>query len=463
MPNIFDYNPQNIHPFPYWKWNKVLPAVYDDSLSQYELLCKLLDIVNNIITSTNSTGEQVEQLTQLVQQLIDGEFPSGIVQYVTDIAEAAVADDFATVNARIAAIEADIANLENNYQLEDNFILIGDSYGTDRIADGEEVTGWCQLVKWVLEHYGHSVYVNAVGGYGFGIDANFADLLSRAIINLTTLQRQSITKIYIAGGANDLVSSFSTVKLADALNQINTLISRYLPNVKAVYIDFIGVIKTPRSGGAWNGVTMSTIMSRYNDVITYAGNRNFVVVTDGIGVLRCDSYFTSDGVHPHNAGQLELRNHIVDTILGAGSGIRKSPTSQIMITSTHPGYNESKPLANVYNTQNGIEVKFGRGPYRFENFYLSSDYVCNGADIRTIEYNTSPSAAFQFAGGIDVDCYAIVLDTDRTKLHGTLTFKDGNIQIVLVGINSTGQYYTLTTGNTVLFFLNGTNLYSHAS
>lgn len=105
MPNVFDFNPTSINPFPYWKWNKVLPAVYDDSLSQYEILSKLLNVVNNIIDSTNSTGEQVEQLTQLVQQLIDGEFPSGIVQYVTDITNAVIDDDIAALNATIESIQ----------------------------------------------------------------------------------------------------------------------------------------------------------------------------------------------------------------------------------------------------------------------------------------------------------------------------------------------------------------------
>lgn len=108
MPNVFDFNPTSINPFPYWKWNKVLPAVYDDSLSQYEILCKLLNVVNNIIDSTNSTGEQVEQLTQLVQQLIDGQFPSGIVQYVTDIVDAAMADDIERINAIIEEIQSTV-------------------------------------------------------------------------------------------------------------------------------------------------------------------------------------------------------------------------------------------------------------------------------------------------------------------------------------------------------------------
>lgn len=106
--SIFDYNPTSITPYPYWRWNKVLPAVYDDSLSQYELLSKLLFTVNEIISSQNDMGTQVEQLTQLVQQLIDGGFPSGIVQYVTDIANAAVDDDIDAINAAIETLQSQV-------------------------------------------------------------------------------------------------------------------------------------------------------------------------------------------------------------------------------------------------------------------------------------------------------------------------------------------------------------------
>jgi len=120
---IFDYNPSAITPFPYWKWNKVLPAVYDDSVSQYEMLCRLLSVVNNIITSTNSTGEQVEALTQLVQQLIDGEFPTGLVDYVNDMVEAAMADDIEAINAIIAQIQEQVNKALLNTDLIDNNIV----------------------------------------------------------------------------------------------------------------------------------------------------------------------------------------------------------------------------------------------------------------------------------------------------------------------------------------------------
>lgn len=113
MPNVFDFNPTSINPFPYWKWNKVLPAVYDDSLSQYEILCKLLNVVNIIIDSTNSTGEQVEQLTILVQQLIDGQFPEGIVQYVNDLVDAAINERIGDIQDSIARLQAAIDEIDN--------------------------------------------------------------------------------------------------------------------------------------------------------------------------------------------------------------------------------------------------------------------------------------------------------------------------------------------------------------
>ena len=48
---------------------KVLPAVYDDSLSYYELLCKLTDKVNEIITGDQSQVGAIEELQELFRDL----------------------------------------------------------------------------------------------------------------------------------------------------------------------------------------------------------------------------------------------------------------------------------------------------------------------------------------------------------------------------------------------------------
>lgn len=57
----------------YWCY-KVIPLVYDDSLSYYEQLCKVVDYLNNLIEQDKLIIEDVEQLKQdlaQVQEWID--------------------------------------------------------------------------------------------------------------------------------------------------------------------------------------------------------------------------------------------------------------------------------------------------------------------------------------------------------------------------------------------------------
>lgn len=46
--------------FDFW-CQKVLPLVYDDSLSYYEVLCKVVDKLNQCISSSNSTSEALNK------------------------------------------------------------------------------------------------------------------------------------------------------------------------------------------------------------------------------------------------------------------------------------------------------------------------------------------------------------------------------------------------------------------
>lgn len=57
-----------ISSFRFW-CQKVLPAVYDDSLSYYELLCKVVAKLNEVIKSQNGTNDHVTELAQQFEQL----------------------------------------------------------------------------------------------------------------------------------------------------------------------------------------------------------------------------------------------------------------------------------------------------------------------------------------------------------------------------------------------------------
>lgn len=61
---------------PYFKFwcQKVIPLVYDDSLSYYEVLCKVVNYINGLIDSDKEIVENIQQLKSeltVVQEWID--------------------------------------------------------------------------------------------------------------------------------------------------------------------------------------------------------------------------------------------------------------------------------------------------------------------------------------------------------------------------------------------------------
>ena len=58
----------NRQKFMFWCY-KILPLVYDDSLSYYEVLCRIVKYVNDIIEQEKEYGELIEQLSGDVNQL----------------------------------------------------------------------------------------------------------------------------------------------------------------------------------------------------------------------------------------------------------------------------------------------------------------------------------------------------------------------------------------------------------
>lgn len=54
--------------FRFW-CQKVLPLVYDDSLSYYEVLCKAVDYINNIIADMQTTDTEITELQNEIKQI----------------------------------------------------------------------------------------------------------------------------------------------------------------------------------------------------------------------------------------------------------------------------------------------------------------------------------------------------------------------------------------------------------
>lgn len=69
--------------FKFW-CQKILPLVYDDSLSYYEVLCKVVDYINKLIDDENSAIKQIAELKkelEVVQKWI-ADFNTSFVEEI---------------------------------------------------------------------------------------------------------------------------------------------------------------------------------------------------------------------------------------------------------------------------------------------------------------------------------------------------------------------------------------------
>ena len=64
-------NTNTIRPFRFW-CQKVLPAVYDDSLSYYESLCKLYKLINEDRKAINNSFDAILEINGLLDKWLDG-------------------------------------------------------------------------------------------------------------------------------------------------------------------------------------------------------------------------------------------------------------------------------------------------------------------------------------------------------------------------------------------------------
>lgn len=77
--------------FKFW-CQKVLPLVYDDSLSYYEVLCKVVDYINKIIGDMQTTDTEITELQNEIKQI-----QTWINNFETSELERLIAEKIATM------------------------------------------------------------------------------------------------------------------------------------------------------------------------------------------------------------------------------------------------------------------------------------------------------------------------------------------------------------------------------
>ena len=177
-----------IRPFRYWVQN-VLPTVYDDSLSYYELLNKVVNYLNEVIMATNATIKEVNELETLYNELksyVDNYFESAdftekieeaLDEMVEDgtlgpIVQQALEDLVEEMNERMETIEEDylksvggVSGVNNNVPLRELSKVLGQpgfynvlDYGIYNDGATDNMSAINTLAKLVKANGGGTIY-----------------------------------------------------------------------------------------------------------------------------------------------------------------------------------------------------------------------------------------------------------------------------------------------------------------
>lgn len=110
-----------ILPFRFW-CQKVLPLIYDDSLSYLEVLCKITAKLNELIESDNSQSDAIQELQTAVQELIEQE--SQVEEQIAELGNrmTSAENDILIINSSIEGIAHSVDDIRTKlFTLTNNF------------------------------------------------------------------------------------------------------------------------------------------------------------------------------------------------------------------------------------------------------------------------------------------------------------------------------------------------------
>ena len=200
-----------------------------DALTNYELLCKVVDYLNKTVDNVNLLESDFKTLYDYVHDYFDNldvqeEINNKLDEMVTD----GTMDQI--INQQIFG---EITSKKT--------IFIGDSYMYGATPQGT-ITSFITALKNKLGLSNDDAYVYCERGAGFvgrseTYNKSFADLINEAVADIPSADRHLIKNIYILGGYNDRGSQPATIQAA-MQTQISGL-KYYFQNAK-IYVGMIG-------------------------------------------------------------------------------------------------------------------------------------------------------------------------------------------------------------------------------
>mgnify|MGYP004464079935 FL=1 len=178
----------------YWPWSqKVLPLTYDESLSYYEVLCKLRDYINEMGKRLDDYGEQVLAASKAYT---DGEIAKSVKQYNQALQQ--LTNDYNEFADNVTGALRGFQNqMDSNFQRQDNEIAGGRAYTDTKISQNNE---------WLLEQISQQ-------------------LISVTVLNPFTGERESIQDMIDYLSSLHMTEAITIVGIGTAQRTVNKVIS----------------------------------------------------------------------------------------------------------------------------------------------------------------------------------------------------------------------------------------------
>lgn len=297
-PSLVHGSVTTLSPFRYW-CQKVLPLVYDNSLSYYELLCKVVEYLNETMENVNTIGENTNALYNGYLELVNYvnnyftnlDVQEEINNKLDAMAESGELEELVTKNIlpQIEEIQEHIEEIqEHTNQFTKKYIFIGDSY--------DQYSGWVNKTAERLGLSNNEYYNLALSGASFK-DGRFLSQLQNWVTNNPT-EVKNIGTIVCGGGIND--------SDADGVNVLGTRIQSFMDYVKT---NFPSYTKVKLAYFGWALDTSPILADRTAPYRAVACNIYSRCTTWGAEYLTgCESVLHQrdlldvDGLHPNSEG-----------------------------------------------------------------------------------------------------------------------------------------------------------------
>lgn len=310
-----------------------------DALTYYQMLCKIVGFLQDVITNNESLQYNQTELLDAFNELqnyvntyfnsldIQTEINNKLDQMAQDGTLAEIIEGYATIpqltnqinqiqNTDIPQIKSRLDTLEN-----EEIIVVGDSYLAGQGLDNPTTENFGYILMTKLGMSTDKFHIWAEGGSSFTNAGNQGHTWQQIVESkLETITSKNITKIIFAGGYNDIVATTPT-QIETAMNNCIDYVKSVLPNA-TIYIDLIGNNGATTEAGA---SARNLLKNRIYNIYSKCFRKRAIFLDKGQLALQDYTLYENHAnkVHPNLQGQQEIANYLYQSLLKAPCDYRK--------------------------------------------------------------------------------------------------------------------------------------------